>query len=303
MYKKTMTEYHCLSTQRNLITFTNFENIDLSICNIYLADLLQTLLKDFSILLDTYFNNYNINFTIRCNEYNWSCCISITSTRKKTHSNTIPNEALESIHSKYTTLPCCYLAINKKIIINNKFQDLFGIVYNPLSFRQPDDSIRNYIINYFTNVFTSRSCVYSCFIGGECTLYGKLTDTIHSKYFFTDFESIYNDLLDNYTKCLDKDLGTIKLIDYDKYSFPWLDIFPSGCDNTILIANTSFHGLGKNLSSEITNSQCLEIYIVSCNWKSFLADFEILQSKYSIEKVTELFTCTNIFIIKLSSTT
>ena len=293
-----MTDYHCLASQRNLITFTNFQNIDLTICNTYLADLLQTLLKNFSILLDTYFTNYNINFTIRCNEFNWSCCIT-TSTKQKTQTNTIPNEILESIHTKYTKSPCCYLAINKKIMINNKFQDLFGIGYNPLSFRQPDDSIRNYIINYFTSVFTSRTWNYSCFIGGECTLYGKLIDTLNNKYFFTDFESIYNDLLDNYTKCLDKGLHTIKLIDYDKYSFPWLDIFPvTGC-NTILIANTSFHGLGKNLSSEITKSQCLEIYIVSCNWKSFLADFEILQSKYSIEKVTELYTCTNIFIIKL----
>jgi len=297
-----MTEYHCLASQRNLITFTNFHNIDLTICNIYLADLLQTLQKDFSILLDTYFTNYNINFTIRCNKFNWSCCIT-TSTKKKfiiQEKNDTLEAILTSIHLKYNTLSCCYLAINKKIIINNKFQDLFGIVYNPLSFRQPDDSIRNYIINYFTKIFASVTWNYSCFIGGECTLYGKLTDTLNSKYFFTDFESIYNDLLDNYSMCLDKDSNTIKLIDYDTYTFPWLDIFPvTGYNNTILIANTSFHGLGKHLSSEITNSQCLEIYIVSCNWKSFLADFEILQTKYSIENITELFTCTNVFIIKL----
>jgi len=297
-----MSEYHTLTSQRNLITFTNFQNINLTICNIYLADVLETFLKNFSSFLDTYLTNYNINFTIRSNKFNWSCLITTTA-RKKTQTKSIDEleKLLETISEKYTKLPCCYLAINKKIIINNKFLDVFGITYNPLSFRQPDDSIRNYIITYFNQVLSSRTWKYSCFIGGECTLYGKLTDKLTIKYFYTDFESIYNDLLDNHTEYSE----TIKLINYDEYKFPWLDIFPNdgrydNTDNTILIANTSFHGLGIHLANEITNSLCYEIYIVSCNWKSFLADFQTLQTKYFISNLYELVTCTNIYIIKLS---
>jgi hypothetical protein len=297
-----MYEYYCLAPQRNLITFTNFHNIDLYICNTYLADLLQTLQINFSILLDTYFTKYNINFTIRCNEYNWSCCINSTFNKKIKHTSKISNEQnntleaiLSSIPEKYTKLSCCYLTINKNIIINNKFQDLFGLTYNPLSFRQPDDSIRNYIINYFITIFTNKTWNNCYFIGGECTLYGKLCNTISRRYFFTDFESIYDDLINNYTKYLDKGLDTIKLINYNTYTFPCLD--------TILIVNTSFHGLGKNLSKEIANSHCNQIHIISCNWKSFLEDFQILQTKYFISNITEIYTCNSIYIIKLSNIT
>jgi hypothetical protein len=186
-------------------------------------------------------------------------------------------EGLIEILLKDTTLS--YLEINKVIFKNELMQDKINnnfIRYNPLSFRQSDDSIKYGIYQILEKNITDNNLY---FIGGEMVFYSKLFEKINKLYMITDYESIYEDAKRNSNKN-----DFVQLINYEKDEL----IKPETVDKLTLIANTSKQGLGKHLSKEILKLEIKNIFIISCNQKSFYKDYEILKKNYKINKVFEL---------------
>lgn len=175
-----------------------------------------------------------------------------------------------------------YLEINKIIFRNEFMEEKINnvlIKYNPLSFRQSDDSIKYKIYEILQCSILGKQTHNMYLIGGEMIFYSKLFHSLNKIYMITDYESIYEDAKRNSTQ---NDI--IKMIDYDKDEL----IQPEFIQNFTLIANTSKQGLGKNLSKEILKLEIKTVFIVSCNSKSFYRDYEILQRKYEIKNIFEL---------------
>lgn len=170
-----------------------------------------------------------------------------------------------------------YLYINGITYRNDQMIDYIGdekIYYNPLSFRQTDDSIKSELYTILIeNVLSEK--IY--FIGGEMVFFAKL---LKPKEFimYTDFESIYEDALINFSE----KKNNINLITYNFSKLNKTD------KDYILIANTSRNGLDKNLCKEVLELELKKIVIVSCNKKSFIRDFTYLCNKYKITKIFDL---------------
>ena len=170
-----------------------------------------------------------------------------------------------------------YLYINDIMYKNNKMVDFIGnekVYYNPLSFRQTDDSIKNELYSILSENVKSEKLYL---IGGEMTFFAKL---LKPKEFmmFTDFESIYEDAKINFPE----NENNIKLI---KYNFSKLIKTDK---NYTLIANTSRNGLDKNLCKEILELELKKIVIISCNKKSFIRDYNYIYNKYKITQIFDL---------------
>ena len=311
-----------LEASRNILSFSlsslSETEIDYSICNNPLQKIIKSILADIKInLLDTilsHSNNNNNNnnnkgkntFEIRANEFNWSLRLSTNS-----------EKVIEYILKSYLEEEkCVYLEI-KNIVKQNKkqsdtiihkagkFKDILDLEYHPLSFRQPDDNIRNWIIQFFQNEFyelkanCDRWQTLIC-IGGECTLLGKILSSIHRKYFLTDFQSIYDDLKNNYSGTLDttENQENILLIDYKTVSLDWKK-YICNLGKSVIIANTGYQGLGENLASQLAISKISVIYIISCNETSFQKDFAILEQRYIVDRKIEIITNYSVWIYKL----
>lgn len=211
-----------------------------------------------------------INCEIKTTDYSWYLKID----------NFIQNVDLIKKLLDDSTL--VYLEINSEIIKSDLMIDYIEkdiIRYDPRSFRQTDNNIKNKIYEILKYEITSKKLYL---IGGEMVFFAKL---LKPERFiaYTDFESIYNDAIYNFPENKDN----IKLINYEKVN---LDIVDSDINKYHLIANTSKHGLGQNLCQEILNLNFNNITIISCNKKSFQRDFLILQSKYYITKIFDITT-------------
>jgi hypothetical protein len=172
-----------------------------------------------------------------------------------------------------------YLAINTKILKQDFMIEYINsekISYNPLSFRQSDDSIKYHVYNILQREIISTN-IY--FLGGEMVFIAKLLKPI-KKVMYTDYISIYDDAKLNFVS----DHDNIHLINYDKDKLKYIST------DYILIANTSKHGLGQNLCKELIKLNLDEIIIISCNRKSFIRDLINLQHKYKINKMFDIST-------------
>ena len=283
-----MTETIILASNRNLITFCEFIEIDYSICSSALCcvlDYLKTILADSK----KYSSSRKDRFEIRANEYNWSL-------RLTTKSQELISIMLECILANEK---CCYLEINKIIHQDGKYNDILELSYHPLSFRQPDNTIRNAIINTFQNENIDAEFRNIVLLGGECTLFGRLFNDTIAKHFITDYKSIYEDL-----KCNHSRSDNISLVDYKKCSLEWkkysIDNGIWGKYEMCIIANTGYQGLGKHLANELLHSGADTIYIVSCNEISFRNDYIILAEDYKIDWKKEIKTNYSVWIYKLS---
>ena len=156
------------------------------------------------------------------------------------------------------------------------------VKYNPLSFRQSDDSIKYSIYDILkSNIINDKIC----FIGGEMMFYYYLL--LPSTYLlFTDYQSIYDDALLNIK-------NNIYLVDYNNININ-IDV------TYTLILNTSKSGLGSNLSKKIEKLKNKEIIIISCNIKSFIRDFDILSNSYKIINVYEIKTNYSVYVYILN---
>lgn len=298
-----------LEASRNILSFSfsfplsslSETEIDYSICNNPLQKIIKSILEDIKInLLEELLTPSTKNtFEIRANEFNWSLRLSTNS-----------EKLIEYILKSYLEeAKCLYLEINKIIHKTGKFKDILDLEYHPLSFRQPDDTIRNWIIQFLKKEANCDRWETLICIGGECTLFGKILSSIHSKYFMTDFQSIYDDLKYNYSDKLDNPgiLGNpdklynpdnILLIDYKTCFIDW-EKYNCDLGKSVIIANTGYQGLGENLSSDIGNSGANRIYIISCNETSFQKDFAILGKRYMIDRKIEVRTNYSVWIYKL----
>ena len=267
---------------------------------------------------------FNVKWHIKCNNINWLCIVEIVFSNKKQKNNNINFDnssiyddklliMLEEYEHNITKMinifnynfnssygiNCCYLEINKKVIHNELFIDIIkinnpdnneldiSISYNPKSFIQPDDTIRNEFINYLLleRKDILKEDIKLFLIGGECVLFGKLFNKNH-KTFYTDFESIYNDCKYNHPEY------PTYLINYNTCNITFeMD--------SIIITNTGYQGLGINLSNNLLLSKCHYIYIISCNKHSFQKDFKILSGNYKINNVMEIKTNYSVWIYKL----
>lgn len=247
------TQYSCilLNPSRNSYLFEGFINYD--IINFQVKEKIN-FLKEIGF-------QFEKKCEIKCTSESWSI----------KYDDNIDNPILKILIDEQNLK---YIEINKTIKKNEKMIEMINsipIKYNPLSFRQSDDSIRNEIYKILEeNVYKKK--IY--FIGGEMIFYKVLLNP--SEYImYTDFLSIYEDSIQN------GNLNTF-LIDYDK------DTLLKKESDYILIANTSKSGLGENLAKSILSIELDQIVIISCNKKSFQRDFIILEQKYSINKVYEL---------------
>ena len=291
-----------LEASRNILSFSfafplsslSETEIDYSICNNPLQKIIKSILEDIKLNLSEELLTPSKNtFEIRANEFNWSLRLSTNS-----------KKLIEYILKSYLEeAKCVYLEINKIIHKQEKFKDILDLEYHPLSFRQPDDTIRKWIIQFITKEANCDRLQTAFCIGGECTLFGKIFSSIPKKYFLTDFQSIYDDLKYNYKDNTDNTynfatLDNILRIDYKTCSIDWeKNNFDLG--KSVIIANTGYQGLGENLSSEIGNSGANRIYIISCNETSFQKDFGILGKRYMIDRKIEVRTNYSVWIYKL----
>lgn len=303
--RRAMDEIIVLEPCRNLLAFSNFSDIDYNICNTALKRILKHIVKVITEYIPKDIKHFagsgKHNFEVRANDFNWSLRLSTKS-----------EQLIASILQSYMADgKCVYLEITnnntktKTIHKDGKYHDILELDYHPLSFRQPDDNIRHTIISFFQNEIKFLDTLATIvFIGGECTLFGKVFSKIFSKifsdkleihsrhYFLTDFQSIYDDLKYNYSNS-----ENISLIDYKTCSLEWEKY--TGSEGMCIIANTGYQGLGANLANELTRSGSAVIYIISCNQTSFQKDFAILETNYFIERKTEIKTNYSIWIYKL----
>lgn len=272
---------------RNLISFNSFDDIDLSIINQYLASLITALkiIIPLDILADK-----KTNIEIRRNHLNY--ILRITTKHAK----------LESIILKsfLTERKCCYLEINGKVYRNGLYKDILSLAYHPFSFRQPDDSIREYMISWFQkelNTITTGTLLDSIiFFGGEATLLGKILHGYSkTQFFYTDFPSIYGDIKRNYRNPF------VELIDYTNWTISGytclLNHIPKNA--SVCIINTGYNGMGSNLAKQIANLGTQAIYVISCNTDAWERDLGELNGVYVTTAQVEIRTNYSVWIYRL----
>ena len=170
-----------------------------------------------------------------------------------------------------------YLCINCNIYKNGKMIEIINdikILYNPYSFRQNDTSIKNTIYDILIKEIKNKNLYL---IGGEMVFYCVLLKP-NNFIMYTDYESIYEDAITNFSDMNDN----ITFINYDK------DKLKKCEKDYTLIANTSKHGLGDNLCKEINKLELDELVIISCNKKSFIRDLKKLELKYKLIKYFDI---------------
>jgi ribosomal protein L30E len=295
--------------RRNKIVFSSFDTLDEKILNEPLVSLIESLKNIIpeSILEPTIttpgsHKKYSTNIELCCNHINYVMRIT-------TKSDILPR----IIENTYKSLGnCCYLEINGRIYKNGLFKDILSLEYMPFSFRQPDDSIREFIIQWLQRNFINVDLLV--LIGGECTLFGKILSG-YSKdiLFLTDFQSIVDDVYQNYKSPM------VYLINYETWKKELQDfhrsenMFICGCKHRqhkyydskkepkkiASIINTGIQGMGHNLATEVCKINANKLYIISCNPESWKKDWIILNQYYSIENAIEIRTNYSVWIYVL----
>jgi hypothetical protein len=236
--------------------YINIKNI----INIYLDKIFQFLIK-----LDCINNDAII--CLQANQYNSVIIIS----NLKVEFESVINE---DIFKEFNII---HLEINNIIIKTNKYCEVIDdvIIYRNINtFHQSCDNIGNSILKILkTYKFDNLLC-----IGGEMYKFAKLLE-YNDIVCYSDHECIVEDAIANNkgVKC--------NLIDYDKFKIDELCIKNN---NITAIMNTSKKGIGKHLCSELLKLNISRIFIISCNYKSFLKDFDILKIKYSKYKIIKM---------------
>lgn len=279
---------------RNLVTFNRFEDIKHGIFNQSLELMIATLklIIPIELLADG-----KSNITIRRNHINYSMFIA-----------TINDTLTKIIFISFgNARECCNLEINGRIYRNGLYKDILSLEYQPHSFRQTDDSIRHYMLEWFQHdVHRNLPFDNILFFGGECTLLGKvLSGYCKRQYFFTDFQSIYEDIIHNYKQ------PHAALIDYSKWkAVEHLSRIMHDRDNpfepdtypriNVCIINTGYHGMGSNLACEVAKIAADVVWVISCNEDSWHSDWSHLDSAYEMLDKLEIRTNYSVWIYKLA---
>ena len=281
-----------LEPSRNLLSFNKFDEINHQIINEWLEILIAMLKLIIPIeLLD----DGKTTFEIRRNHLNYSMRVNTLLPNTSVLGNT-KNELLIKLilRSFLEAENCCYLEINGRIHRKGVYRDILSLEYAPCSFRQPDDSIREYMIQWMQKS-VSRGWNTIIFFGGECTMLGKILSG-HSKtqYFYTDFLSIYGDIIRNYKN------PSVEIIDYKTWTANALNLNCDDICRQCCIVNTGYQGMGKNLAMEICKIGACEIFVISCNLDSWAKDLVIISDSYNLQEQVEIRTNYSVWIYKLS---
>ena len=328
------TKHIKLSPQRNQLAFNKFNISDYIIINSHLKLLLQNI---YNKLLSSNIGNYILqsnffSWNFKCNEYNWIAIINIRTVKliipnTETYNQNDIIKYLGMLINIMPEIKCVYLKINDDVIINSKFIDKFEIIYHPLSFRQTDDNISENIISYFEK-YIKHTIIDDgllnffenlILIGGECNLFGKIftlyitklflqldksknkNKTEFTKIFYTDNENIYNDCKVNHPDSISH------LINFKNCNLDFNTQFQNTNNKSVVITNTSINGLGNILSLNMVKNRkyISDLFIISCNEKTFLNDYHILQDHennngFHIKDIIKLETNYCVSIYKLS---
>ena len=163
----------------------------------------------------------------------------------------------------------CYLEINKKIVINNKFTDFImgnKIIRNIKTFHQNSDTVREDLYTFITNISCDTENLMC--IGGEMYIFPKLIKYLYCEC-YSDFSSIVDDC--SYNNKPNVNL----LINYKNFDFN-LDKKKSWT-----IINNRSEVLGNNLISQLlsTTSQ-INLILIVCKDKIFQKEFLSLNNKF-----------------------
>ena len=142
-----------------------------------------------------------------------------------------------------------------------------SIIYrNFMTFHQNDDSIREQIHNLFTAISAPKLLC----IGGECYIFPKLFKDVKLIDIYSDFIEICDIAKLNNTNasCNHINYNTAELY-YNDYD--------------VCVINTGKAGCGLNLCMNLATIKPKDIYIISCNKKSFDNDLRILKQCYRID--------------------
>jgi len=288
-----------IEPSRNLIAFNKFDEINHQIISQHLETLIAMLKLIIPVEL---LEDGKTTIEIRRNHLNYSMRVNTLLTNTSVLGNT-KNELLIKIllRSFLDAKNCCYLEINGRIYWNGVYKDILSLEYDPRSFRQPDDSIREYLIKWFQNTIPresgkSREWDTIIFFGGECTLLGKILSGYSKKqYFYTDYPSIYGDIKRNYKN------PCVELIDYKNWKISRNGLVNDSSNlDCCCIVNTGYQGMGVNLAQEICKMNSAEIYVISCNQDSWAKDWVILMESYKLLEQVEIRTNYSVWIYKLS---
>ncbi len=257
--------------KRNLISF-NGNICPLSICNFNVKLVYNILSK----LVPKLFENKNTFFEIRANEFNYSFKIigvcSINDIKKIIEYSKISSYKLVylSHYIKPNLNPTVYINEFYKCqyYLNNVF---YTVLYNPISFRQPDDNVQEQINKKIIELTTNIENIV--FIGGDMTLFGKILKYKKS-LFLTNMESIFEDAKNNLQ--IDNINKVCTIVNYDKDDIKNLINNFMGDEKYCIICNTGISGLGEHLALEINKTLPYFILIISCSYKSFKKDRHIL---------------------------
>ncbi len=221
-------------------------------------------------------------YKIKANSYNWIFVIKFF---ENIHFEQILKILLED---KFIV----YLEINNIVYRHNSYKDKYleHILYlHPLSFIQPDNTIQIKLNDILLQLFESIQIQHLYLIGGQIVLFSKIIQ-YNNLLTYTDTESIYAD-----AKSYDI---PIKLISYQTYQF---DKF---IDKSYLIINNGKSGLGSNICEQLLKTTFKLIIIISCNYKSFLRDYNLIKKHIIIIKQYQIKTSyeVNIFLLESIST-
>lgn len=250
--------------RRNLISFIG-KCIPLEICNEYVKQVYNKLVE---IAPDLFRND--TSFELRANMFNYSLRIV---------GEVSPNSVKVLLENAYSFITLVYLEITNPVTkmqyipINNLYLCKYGIYYIPVSFRQPDDAIRDEVEKFIRKAGSEFENFV--FIGGECVLAAKILKYVNA-LFYTDMQTILLDIKKN-IKVNNKNVRAGK-IDYEKYPIVLdLNSFFVGMRYCVLV-NTGKSGMGYNLAKQLATTLCTRIAIISCNRKTLVKDCEILRA-------------------------
>ena len=249
-----------------------------SIKDIYnILDIVNESIKEFIQFLLKYSLYENTILEIQSNEYNSGLSI-------QTKELTV-NELNKLIDFMKSYKNITYLEINKIVYLNEKFIDNLDnilIKRNFKSFHQNDDVVKKYLYNFIKNNINNPDNIL--LFGGE--MYGfSLFFPKKDIYAYSDFNSIVED-----TKYNCQNIIT-ELIDYNTFNYTM------NLEKVSIICNTSKSGLGENLCNQINKIKANNLFLISCNKKSFERDYLILCKQYKIKKNLQI-NSINIYLLK-----
>lgn len=240
-------------------------------------------IKDNKIILDQKIINHNIRDVLKIFAKVKSAKVTIVNTSLNNFGIDITMDDNKIIFWELFNIST-YFKYNGIIIKNNKLTELYGhhlVKRHHDSFFQTEYGVANKI--HDTIYQNNNNSSVKIFLGGEMYYYGLLLQNYYDiGYFFSDFDSIIDDALDNLKYLSDIRSIHIEKINYNDHKFNINN------NNIDIIVNNGKTGLGHHMVQEICKLKVNKITIISCCTKSFNRDYDELRKYYKLDKTIEI---------------